>query len=809
MSEERDLADTALSDVARAIVDEESALSIKVSRRLARTLVEETDTKGVTKVDTKSELLSLRDQVAEARLEDVPALVTEMMRVAAVAEVDAPDRAAKVDPSTPYFGHMRLDESFTPRGASRPMKNVRDVLIGKRALVDREAGIVIVDWRNAPVSRLYYRYDEGDDYDEEFGDEARSGTVRVRRTLSFKGGRLVRIKSPDHVLVRADDGAPSSSWHELSAGALPELKGGAGKAERLPPAQRMGHGARTLGHSGPDHLRSDKHLPEIAALIDPSQFDAMTERDGGVVVLQGGAGSGKTTVALHRIAYLAFNDRARFRPERMLVVVQQPALVRYVSQVLPSLDVADVKVSSYRDWAEAMLRHVMPGVRREIVDEAPPDVAQLKKHPVIHHAVRAQLARRRSEAHDALARALDGRADADRVHAVVSARDPDEPLVSWLRGALVAIDTSGVHDDTRERARRAVQGVLTRASDLLAEWEELVTDRALLAPILDDDQFGMDHLAFESALRWTSSQIEERIDDEIDPQAKTPIDGGSDDDGPGDRFDPHDLAILLNMWIARTGGLVHPRSNKTLQYDHIAVDEAQDFSSVELLPLLVATGEQRSLTLAGDVVQKVVFDNAFSTWEELLAQLGTEGRAVEPFRLSYRSTAEVTAFAQEVLGPLAPAVPPKAVRSGAPVGLFAFREQGEEVAFLADALRGLMAREPNANVAVLVRYPERAAFYAEMLRDAEVPFLRHVRAGEFSFSPGVDVSHISQVKGLEYDYVVLADVTAAAFPDQAAARHLLHIGATRAAHQLWITTSATAPSPLLPRALVDEALKTA
>ncbi|OGQ26481.1 MAG: hypothetical protein A2138_20175 [Deltaproteobacteria bacterium RBG_16_71_12] len=129
-----------------------------------------------------------------------------------------------------------------------------------------------------------------------------------------------------------------------------------------------------------------------------------------------------------------------------------------------------------------------------------------------------------------------------------------------------------------------------------------------------------------------------------------------------------------------------------------------------------------------------------------------------------------------------------------------------------------MAREPLASVALLCRYPERARFYAAMLERAEVPRLRLVLgAGEagapasasgddFSFSPGVDVTHVARAKGLEYDYVIVAEVTEAMYPDQVAARHLLHIGATRAAHQLWVTTTRDAPSPLLPRELVVGAL---
>ena len=80
---------------------------------------------------------------------------------------------------------------------------------------------------------------------------------------------------------------------------------------------------------------------------------------------------------------------------------------------------------------------------------------------------------------------------------------------------------------------------------------------------------------------------------------------------------------------------------------------------------------------------------------------------------------------------------------------------------------------------------------------AEIPHLRRVRSYEFAFKPGVDVTEIRQVKGLEYDYVVLADVNESTFPDDDESRHLLHIGATRAAHQLWVV-STSHPSPLIP-----------
>jgi DNA helicase-2/ATP-dependent DNA helicase PcrA len=80
--------------------------------------------------------------------------------------------------------------------------------------------------------------------------------------------------------------------------------------------------------------------------------------------------------------------------------------------------------------------------------------------------------------------------------------------------------------------------------------------------------------------------------------------------------------------------------------------------------------------------------------------------------------------------------------------------------------------------------------------------VRRVRNQDFLFRPGVDVTDIRQVKGLEFDYVVLVDVNASVFPADDASRHLLHIAATRAAHQLWVIFTGP-PSPLLPSSLVE------
>jgi len=264
-------------------------------------------------------------------------------------------------------------------------------------------------------------------------------------------------------------------------------------------------------------------------------------------------------------------------------------------------------------------------------------------------------------------------------------------------------------------------------------------------------------------------------------------------------LDWEDDALLLRI-VQRLRGPLR-RGKEALGYEHLFIDEAQDLSPLELAVVL-GTARGNSVTLAGDTAQRVMLDNGFSDWKSVLAILGFAHVAIEPLRVSYRSTQEIMDLANHVLGPLRPENPGQATRHGVPVELFRFAHTGEAVGFLAESLRALCASEPLASVAVIARTPEQARIFAEGLRSAEVPNTRLVAEQDFPFKPGIDVTDVRQVKGLEFDYVVMVEVTAQSYPEDDEARHLLHIGASRAAHQLWLLSSET-PSPLLPAELCE------
>jgi len=648
----------------------------------------------------RADLLELRETLGDERIGDDQAMIVEQLdRIAALSSFRRETSEVPLDPQSPYFAHLKIKpESEEPR----------DILLGKRTHIER--GLRIVDWRNAPISRVFYQYSEGEPYEEVFGGQERCGDVLARRTVTILDGRLVRVGSPQGSFLRERDGG----WIELGAGAG-VLAGGEGAAARPDVIEPI-----LGGGEGEHELAADKRLPEIAALLDAEQFALLTRPGGELMVVHGSAGSGKTTVGLHRLAFLCYEDPGRYRPHRMGVVVFTSALARYIDRVLPSLGVDGIPVLTLGRWAAAQRRRHLPRLTPHIRHSTPAAVVRYKSHRLLLPMLEAAAA------------------------AAPAAR-PDELF------------------------------------------DELFTDRGWLAEGVRrfaPGQFSSDQL--DEIHRWCTDQQFWRADGG----------GPNEDDRPA--YDAEDDMLLLRLCQLLSGPLRHKKKRR-LRYDHLMVDEAQDFSPLELKVLLETTREC-SATLAGDTAQKIVVDKDFSEWTEVLDVVGQGHVAVSPLEISYRSTRAISEVGRHVLGPLAPDTPLKCAREGSPVELFRCAGMGEAMTFLGDALRDLVAREPRAGVALMTRRASEADAVYQALKRTDLPDLHRVRDGEFTFAPGIEVTDIAQTKGLEFDYVVLLSVDRETFGTDELSRHLLHVGITRAVHQLWMFAWGP-PSPLLPEGL--------
>ena len=681
------------------IVAEEIALFEGVQDRLARRAPKQ----GADEAPIVRELQRLREElVANPEGKDAMSLREQWHRQnALLTQLRAGKDAVQVDVSSPYFAHLKLEEN----GQSR------DLFLGRATCI--EDGLRIVDWRNAPVSRIFYRYRQGDDYEETFAGRAREGVVEARRTVRIRDARLDRIEAPEGIFLADVEGG---DWNQLEE-ARSKLRGGEASALRAHDVEELSE--RRLGTDlEGSRRRADKRLPEITGLIDPAQFDLITRPSAGFLTIRGSAGSGKTTVALHRIAYLAYADEA-IDSDRTLFVVFSGALRNYVRHVLPALGVDNVRIVTFHDWAADQRRRHFPNLPTETRDDAPAEVQRLKLHPAAGLALERHVA-----------------------------------------------ETPGPR--TRRQALDDFTSALTRPDLLRACCEET-------APGL----FSRD--AIRRVVEWNRRRHEEVLT------------GASGDTDAA--LEPEDDALLLRAWQLRVGPLRH-QQERPLRYRHVAIDEVQDFAPLEVRVLLDCLDRSQSITLAGDTQQHVAAQGGFTSWSDFLGQLGVPGSAVETLRVSYRSPREIVNFARAVLGPLAEDDDPETPRSGPPVELFRFTDRGACVVFLGDVLRELLQEEPLASVAILTPSAESTHTYYEGLARGDLPNLRKVVEGDFHFSPGVEVTEIEQAKGLEFDYVILVDVTPAHYPEDAPSRRRLHVGATRAVHQLWLTCVGT-PSPLV------------
>jgi hypothetical protein len=463
----------------------------------------------------------------------------------------------------------------------------------------------------------------------------------------------------------------------------------------------------------------------LLPVLDPEQQAAVDLPADTSLVLDGEAGVGKTLVALFRIASLERRARARSRRFRALVLVPTEGLRRLVRILAERLAIERLEVAVIDDWLIERARIAFPGLPRRTSEDAAAQVIALKRHPAVRVAL--------------------------------------DELVGWKPPRT---------DDKLARSR-------TRLLHLFGDKHRL--DRIVAA-----SNGALSPRAVAATMAHTRIQFEattERAFGHVDADRLVALDGRRLDAGTpmndAHTFDAEDVPVLFEL--VRHGAL--PAVALPI-YDHIVIDEAQLRAPMELAAIGDALAPHATVTLAGDHRQATDETAWFTGWQAARGELRRPRWAETTLAVTYRSVPAVSAFARAIVErtPALPDEPP------AEPAVWASRCPGAlaQAAALCWHLDALLTRDPWREICVIARTPEHARrLHAELSRGLD-PIL--VLDGDFRFTPGVVVTTAAAVSGLEFDAVVIPDLSPAFYPASPELARALYVAATRARDWLWLST---------------------
>jgi DNA helicase IV len=256
------------------------------------------------------------------------------------------------------------------------------------------------------------------------------------------------------------------------------------------------------------------------------------------------------------------------------------------------------------------------------------------------------------------------------------------------------------------------------------------------------------------------------------------LDAGTPDED-AHSVDPEDYPVLFALEAERAR-LAHRPPRKLARWDALVVDEAQELAPLELELLARALKPGGTLTVAGDAAQQLDETTTFQGWEGTMASLGVDAFEQATLEVNYRCPPEVTALARAVLG----GQPDPGAQTNALVRLAA-PHAAQHLLWLIGALRDYTTAHPTASVAVICRSAEAARSLARQLGHGLSVHL--ALQGDFKFRPGLVVTAVGEVKGLEFDAVVVPEAAGPAFTSTPEARRALYVAVTRATHLLALT----------------------
>ncbi len=678
--------------------------------------------------------LAAEGGLSTARMYDPDALpLREMMYLRALQTERNLGQALR----KPYF--TRID--FTETGGGP-----RTYYIGKYGVLRTDSlEVEVVDWR-APVANLYYSGQIGP-LKYEAPDGIIEGELTLKRQFSIEDGAIQTIFDADIV-----------SQDEFLQGVLGETTG--------------------------------ERLREIVTTIQAEQNYVIRYPIDKNLVVQGVAGSGKTTIALHRIAYLMYTYQQRLRADNMLILAPNPLFLNYIAQVLPDLGVENVRQTTFQrlmdDWLAGALPKIKPSTALEDVLEMDEVTLAAYTQTQRYKGSLNMLAR--------LDRWLDRYEesfppDEDIMFGPIPVYKADE-----LRKFLLVDEKPFPLKRRLDELKKQLKLRAAQAAHSISEWYERECDRRITelpktiaskeertrkAQKLHDSMLERQKQLKKQRLDFPKNAMKlfptldpkklylQFLEDQLADGATGGMKRAAEYTVSKNAFEREDIAPIA-LIAMRTLEL------KRLDIRHIVIDEAQDFNPFEV-ELLRRMARGATFTIVGDLMQGIAGYRGLASWEELTVGVFEGSASRHELITSYRNTIEIMGFASRVVKnmPVAGLRPAQPVLRHGEAPLFAEggeKQLAETVAEWTDA--GLRS------IAVMARSRKRLEALSKKfgwtVLDPQAD----------SYPAGVVLAPADAVKGLEFDGVVVLDADEKNFPARPLDARLLYVCLTRALHKM-------------------------
>lgn len=621
--------------------------------------------------------------------------------------------------------------------------DVESFHIGRLAVADANREPVVVDWR-APVAEPFYRAT---------GREP-MGLLR-RRHFVVEGAQLLALE--DELFGEGHLGV----GHDEGLGGDDPRQGLRGYSTLL----------TALGRS------RTGQLGDIVATIQAEQDEIIRSPQAGVLVVQGGPGTGKTVVALHRAAYLLYTHRFPLEDQGVLVIGPNRVFLRYIERVLPSLGEAGVQ--------QVILADLIPEVQFGLRESS--NVARVKGNKRIAKVIDKAISDRE--------RPL--REDVQLPYGVGFVRLRAEESVQIIKAARRRYHR---HNQARRYVENEVWAALAASFRSGADAEDIrdaLTGtpeiRAVLErmwPVLTPAQLLHDLFGSKALLKLAANGILPEADylalyrersDSLDEVRWSNADAALLDEA---RF-------LLGPRPRKSGKV--DESDEIRTFGHIVVDEVQDLTPMQLR-MVTRRSLSGSMTVVGDIAQ-ATGPLAPNDWKDVLEHLpGRKTPRIVGLSVGYRIPAQIMELADKVMHAATPGLrAPRSVRDGDEVPVITAVDSADALNDAVIARARVLLQQSDGGRTAIICPDDMVDQMSSTLTAASVP---HGRAQAAGLDENLSIVPASLAKGLELDDVIVVEPSAIV-ADDAQGLRLLYVTLTRSTRSLTVVHRMPLPDAML------------